>query len=107
MVISRFAPLVAQAAAAGDKTAQNILRRAGNEIGLNILSVAQRLGLHKQVFPVGLIGGVFKAGNLVVNTLRDTVLQSAPQANIFVAKSSPALGAVRLALRPLKRNDSN
>ncbi len=106
LVISQFAPLVTQTAAAGDPIAQDILRRAGNEIGLSIVSVAQRLGLCEQAFPVGLIGGVFKAGDLVVDPLRNTVLQSAPQANVFITKNSPALGAVRLAIQATKRNDA-
>ncbi len=106
LVISRFAPLVTQAAAAGDEMAQNILRRAGNEIGLNIVSVAQQLGLCGQAFKAGLIGGVFKAGDLVVNSLREVVLKTAPHANIFISHTPPSLGAARLALRTIERDDT-
>ncbi len=106
LVISRFAPLVTQAAAAGDEMAQNILRRAGNEIGLNIVSVAQRLGLCGQAFEAGLIGGVFKAGDLVVNSLREVVLKTAPHADIFISHTPPSLGAARLALRTIERDDT-
>ena len=106
LVISQFAPLVTQTAATGDRVAQNILGRAGNELGLNIISVAQRLGLCHQAFKVGLVGGVFKAGVLVISALRDTVLQSAPQADIFISHTSPSLGAARLAIQAIKRDDS-
>lgn len=104
--ISNFAPLVAQAADEGDAVSQHILRRAGSEIGLNIVSVAQRLGLCNQVFETGLIGGVFKAGDLVINSLRDVVLKTASKAEIFVSNTPPALGAARLALRALKSDDA-
>ncbi|HEY85165.1 MAG TPA: hypothetical protein G4N96_08670, partial [Chloroflexi bacterium] len=104
--ISNFAPLVAQAADEGDAVSQHILRRAGSEIGLNIVSVAQRLGLCNQVFETELIGGVFKAGDLVINSLRDVVLKTASKAEIFVSNTPPALGAARLALRALKSDDA-
>ncbi|MCB0044245.1 MAG: hypothetical protein KDD92_02315 [Caldilineaceae bacterium] len=103
IAIAKFAPLVTEAAEEGDAVAQNILRHAGNEIGLNIVSVAQRLGLHDQAFESGLIGSVFKAGDLIINPLRDVVLSVAPNAKIFVSDTPPSLGAARLAIQMLQK----
>lgn len=99
--ISRFAPTVVEAAKADDIVAQGILNYAGRELGLNVLAVARRTGLTDEPFEVGLVGGVFKAGELVVASLRTTVLAVAPRAEIFISPNAPALGAARLALATL------
>ena len=102
--ISDFAPVVVQAALEGDAVSRGILRRAGHELGLSAAAVARQLALCDREFELGLVGGVFKAGGLIVEPLRDVVLQSAPQARIFVSPRPPALGAARLAWRAAGRD---
>lgn len=99
--ISRFAPLVVETARGGDAVALDILVYAGCELGLNALAVARRVGLTEETFEVGLVGGVFKAGELVVDSLRATILATMPNAEIFVSLNAPALGAARMALATL------
>jgi N-acetylglucosamine kinase-like BadF-type ATPase len=97
-LIAHFAPIVAEAARAGDDTALAIFRQAGRELGESALAVARKLDLCDQPFELGLIGSVFKAGDLITAPLRATVLADAPYAHIFVSPHPPALGAARLAL---------
>lgn len=99
--ISDFAPLVAQAALDGDAVSQRILAHAGRELGLSAVAVIRRLALCDREFELGLVGGVFRTGHLIVTPLRDAVLKAAPKARIFVSRRPPALGAARLALRAI------
>jgi N-acetylglucosamine kinase-like BadF-type ATPase len=101
--ISDFALVVVQAALEGDAVSHEILRHAGHELGLSAAAVARRLALCDREFELGLVGGAFKAGGLIVEPLRDVVLQSAPRARIFVSPRPPALGAARLAWRVVGR----
>jgi N-acetylglucosamine kinase-like BadF-type ATPase len=102
--ISDFAPLVVRAALEGDPVSQDILRCASRELGLSALAVVRQLALCDQEFELGLVGGIFKAGELITAPLRDTVLKAAPRANVFVSHRPPALGAARLALRAIGRD---
>ena len=104
--ISDFAPLVVQAAREGDAVSQGILRCAGCELGLSAVAVARQLDLLDREFELGLVGGVFKAGDLITASLHDVVLKAAPQARIFVSHRPPALGAARMALQAIGRDIS-
>jgi len=102
--VSAFAPLVVQAALEGDTVSQEILQDAGRELGLSAVAVARQLGLCDREFELGLVGGVFQAGDLIIAPLRDLVLQVAPKANVFISHRPPALGAARLALRAIGKD---
>ncbi len=97
-LIAHFAPIVAEAARDGDDAALAIFRQAGRDLGESALAVARKLSLCDRPFELGLIGSVFKAGDLITDPLRATVLADAPHAHIFVSPDPPALGAARLAL---------
>ena len=97
-LIAHFAPVVAEAARAGDAVAQAIFQQAGRDLGYSALAVARKLDLCGQPFELGLIGSVFKAGELITAPLRAVVLAEASRAHIFISPHPPALGAARLAL---------
>jgi len=106
-LIAHFAPLVAGAARAGDDVALAIFQHAGRELGESALAVARKLSLCDQPFELGLIGSVFKAGDLIVDPLCTTVLATAPRAYIFISPDPPALGAARLALLDERRTTND
>lgn len=97
-LIAHFAPVVAEAARAGDAIALAIFDQAGRELGESALAVARKLDLCDQPFELGLIGSVFKSGDLIIDPLRAVLLPQAPRVHIFVSPNPPALGAARLAL---------
>ncbi len=99
--IARFAPVVAEAAAEGDAVAREILAQAGHDLATCASTAVRRLKLGEHAFELALVGSVFKAGELLLTPLRQSVLASAPQAKIFVSQNAPALGAARLALAAL------
>ncbi len=100
-VLAGFAVRVSQAADAGDRVAQRILREAGETLGNDVLVVARKLFTPEEMFPVVLGGGVFQAGEWVIAPLRERVLAEYPQAQIILPDVSPAVGLARLALREI------
>lgn len=95
-----LAPLVFQAANDGDAVAADILRWAGDELGLAALAVARKLFLPEQVFPVVLGGSVLQKGRspFMLEPLMARIHSSFPLAKAVVLTARPVLGAVRYAL---------
>jgi len=99
--IASLAPLVVKAAKEGDKIALNILNSAAKELALAATAVIIKLRMEKDDFDVGTIGGVFKAGNLILEPVKNEILKVAPKARITTPKFEPVIGAVILALERL------
>lgn len=82
-----------------DTLAILILKDAALELALSATTLAKKLGLDKTEFPLGLIGGVFKAGEYILEHFEKKVLESCPKAKISPCLHEPAIGAV-LMLEP-------
>jgi len=101
--IAGFARYVVEVADAGDETAVEILREAGRELGLAAEAVIKKLKLKSQKFPVGCVGGIFKAGKLITDSLLETIHEIAPKAFLAEPKLIPAHAAALLALENFKK----
>ena len=99
--IAPLAELVAEAAREGDRVAREILREAGRELGKLVVSVIERLGLEAEAFRVAFVGSVFKSGDLVLESLCETVRAVAPRAELGQPLFPPEIGAVKLARKRL------
>ena len=99
--ISRLAPLVVDAAGAGDPVAQGIVRWAGEELALTALSIIRQLHPHQPGAPVrvAITGGVFRAGPLIQDPFRSTLAAGWPGATAHPPRFSPMVGAVIFAAR--------
>ncbi|HEY8560030.1 MAG TPA: BadF/BadG/BcrA/BcrD ATPase family protein [Pyrinomonadaceae bacterium] len=95
--IAGFARLVGEAAAKGDKVALEILREAGNELGTAACAVIKNLNLQRAKVPIGLVGSVFKSGELVTEPLLRTVHKIAPRAFLLDKIIVPAHSAAQMA----------
>lgn len=95
--IAGFARFVVETAKNGDETAIEILREAGGELGLAARAVIEKLKLKSQKFPVGCVGGIFKAGELITEPLMKTIHESAPKSFLAAPKLVPAHAAAQLA----------
>lgn len=95
--IAGFARYVVETAELGDETALEILREAGRELGFAANAVIAKLKLKRQKFPVGCVGGIFKAGELITDSLLDTIKATAPNAFMATPKLVPAHAAALLA----------
>jgi N-acetylmuramic acid 6-phosphate etherase len=95
--LAGLAPVVLEAAAAGDSVADDIIRAAAEELAAAAAAAARSLGL-RSAFPVALAGGllVSSAGyrDRFLAALADRGLHADPVALV----TEPAEGAVRLAL---------
>ncbi|WP_194421290.1 BadF/BadG/BcrA/BcrD ATPase family protein [Microbacterium abyssi] len=93
ILFGQFAPAVADAARAGDAIAQAIWREAGRHLALTAAAAARDVG---PVFSWA--GGVFAAGDLVLESFRSELLAARPDAIVVEPLASSAHGALRLAL---------
>ncbi|HEX8248073.1 MAG TPA: BadF/BadG/BcrA/BcrD ATPase family protein [Pyrinomonadaceae bacterium] len=100
--IAGFARLVIETAQAGDRVAISVLDEAGRELGLAAKAVIKELKMTRRKFPIGYVGGIFHAGDLICRPLLETVHEIAPKAYISVPKFPPAVAAAQMALQLAK-----
>lgn len=96
--VASLCPVVAKVAQQGDWKAIEILKEAGHELGRLGVAIIKRLSIGKGEFAVVPFGGVFRAGELVLHSFRETILAGAPCAKVVEPKFEPMVGAVLLAL---------
>lgn len=96
--IAGFARSVIETAQAGDPIARAVLDEAGRELGLAAKAVIKQLKLARRKFPIGYVGGIFHAGDLICQPLLKTVHEVAPKAFISKPEFSPAVAAAQMAL---------
>lgn len=99
--VAALAPLVEQAARAGDAVALAIFARAAAELARAATAVVLALGMAGDPLDIVLSGSVFRAGDLVTGPFLGAVQAVAPQARAVRPENEPAVGAVRLALAAL------
>lgn len=99
--LAKAASMVGQAAAEGDAVAVNILRQSGFELGRLVVAVLEKLNWGDAPVPVAPIGGVFRAGALVLDPMMEQVHRQFPNATVHPPRFEPAIGALLLALRAL------
>jgi N-acetylglucosamine kinase-like BadF-type ATPase len=97
--LGKLAPLVLQAADAGDEVAAQLVDRQGEEIGLMAASCIDRLDLAGVGVPVVLGGGVLASGDARLwNAVRTVLAERAPLAVATALSGPPILGAALLTL---------
>ncbi len=95
--IAGFARLVIEGAKDDDHVAREILTEAGRELGVAAAAVIRGLKMEQERFQVAFVGGVFAAGELVLEALRQEVERVAPKAYLAPPRFSPAIAAARMA----------
>lgn len=104
--IAQLSKPVVEAAREGDATAQKILSDAAVELARAVVAVIKRLGLRREAFQVAYVGGVFEAGELVLEPLRAAITKVAPRAAVAPPQFPPVVGAVKMAMARKLRNES-
>jgi N-acetylglucosamine kinase-like BadF-type ATPase len=97
--ISLLAPAVSAAAQAGDAVARGIFVAAGQELATTALGVIRQLFAAGEHVDVYLTGGVFNAGELVLEPLRKRLHAGWPAAEAKLPAVPPAVGGLILAAR--------
>lgn len=92
--VASLAPLVTDAAAAGDAVARDIVRRAAVELARMVDAVRVKLGYAGgETVPVGYSGGVLAGSGLLLPAFEAAVAALAPQYSVRAPLFAPALGA--------------
>lgn len=98
--LAGFAPLVVQAAEAGDKGARAIFVAAAAQLVDIVEATANRLGVPKDAaLCVSYSGGVFQSEALVLKPFRTLLGARWPQAQLVAPRFSPSIGAALQAAR--------
>jgi N-acetylglucosamine kinase-like BadF-type ATPase len=97
--IARYSRVIIEAAQANDAVALGILQDAGRELGLSVAAVARRLGIGDRELPVAYVGGTFRAGELLLAPMRDTIKRELPKAVVNRPLRKPVEGAAMMAKR--------
>ena len=104
-IIPPLAVLVDKANKKGDKIAKNILIETGKELALSTKTVIKKLNFQKVKFPLVLVGSMFNS-KTVLDTLKKEVKKLAPRVNFLRPKVEPVIGAVKLAIEQVKKNEN-
>lgn len=100
--IAGFARLVVETAQSGDPVAIEILEEAGRELGLAACAVIDKLKLGRRKIPIGCVGSVFKAGELLTGPMLEKVRECAPLAYLTQPLMPPAHAAALMAYHTAK-----
>ena len=92
------APLVFEAAEAGDPVALELILWAGRELGSLAIGVIRQLGFEKLNFEVVLIGSFYNGSPLIIETMRQTIHTVAPNARLVRLTAPPVVGGVLLGI---------
>lgn len=93
---------VIEAAQDNDEVARAIVMAAGHELGTAAAAVIRNLRMSRERFQVAYVGGVFAAGDMVLDLLREEVARVAPAAFVAPPRLAPAIAAARMAREQLQ-----
>jgi N-acetylglucosamine kinase-like BadF-type ATPase len=96
--IAALAPMVIEAAGAGDTVACEIVDRAADELALMVTAVARKLGFGPQTFPVTATGGLITRTPLLREALATAMAEFIEGAHLTEPRLDPTCGAALLAL---------
>ncbi len=92
------APIVFKEAEAGDQVARELIHWAGCEIGEMVNAVIRQLEFENLVFDVVMTGSMFEGGAMLIEPMRATIHELAPQAQLVRLTTPPVLGAALLGM---------
>lgn len=95
--LAGFGKQVLRAARTGDAISLEILREAGQELGLAATAVIKRLRMENDRFPVAYVGGVYGAGDLVLVPMEAEIRKVARQAYLTQPLFPPVIAAAHIA----------
>ncbi len=97
--IAGFARLVVETAQEGDQIAIGILNDAGYELGLAACAVIDKLNLENRRVPIGCVGSIFHAGELLTEAMLKKVRKCAPKAFLTEPAMPPAHAAALMTYK--------
>lgn len=95
---SEAAPRIFAVARDGDPVAVELIHWAGQELGEMANAVIRQLGFEDLKFDVVLSGSMFEGGPMLVDPMRETVKQLAPESRLVRLTIPPVVGAVLVGM---------
>lgn len=95
--IAGFGRHVIDAAKRRDVVAREIVEDAGRELGFAANAVIRKLKMERERFQIAYVGGVFAAGSLILDPLREEIEKVARRAFLAPPVLAPAEAAARMA----------
>ena len=95
--IAQLSKIAVRAGEEGDKVAREILKDAAKELAVAVIAVIEQLRMERDEFHVAYVGGVFEAGGLILDPLREEIQDFAPRAEIAPPIDPPVIGAAKMA----------
>jgi N-acetylglucosamine kinase len=99
--IAAVAPHVSRLANAGNPFARELFAGAARELAFQTNAVIRMLDMCEQPVWIQLYGGVFRAGDVVIEPLRQGVQEYAPQAELLPPLKGTVIGSAAMALRAI------
>jgi N-acetylglucosamine kinase-like BadF-type ATPase len=100
--IAGFARLVVETALDGDQVAIDILNDAGRELGIAACAVIKKLKLEHRKIPIGCVGSVFLAGDLLKRPMLQVIHKTAPDAFLTEPVLRPSHAAAIMAFDTIR-----
>jgi len=95
--IAQLSKIAVEAAREGDKVARRILKDAAKELAVATIAVIDQLRMERDEFQVAYVGGVFEAGELILDPFRVEIQGFAAHATVAPPIDPPVIGAARMA----------
>ena len=95
--ITQLSKIAVEAAREGDKVALEILKDAAKELAVATIAVIEQLRMEHDEFQVAYVGGVFEAGELILDQFSEEIKAFAPHAKIAPPIDPPVIGAAQMA----------
>lgn len=95
--IAKLAPIVTEAAREGDEVAREIVEEAARQLTLHVIALVDGLGMREeQPVKVAVVGGVFKAGDVILEPFKK-FLEQHFKVELIRPRFPPAIGALILS----------
>ncbi len=99
VAVANIAPLVFELAKGGDLISEEIVRKAGIEMGLLTKSVANQLAFSGEEINVALIGSIFKQRDMLVNQISKELFEISWNVTIVEPRFQPTFGSALMGLK--------
>lgn len=95
---ARWVTAIFQTALEGDPIAREVIGWAGCELGELACAVIRQLNLERERVEIVLVGSLYDGGELLLESMRTTILKVAPAACLIRPTAPPVLGGILLGM---------
>jgi N-acetylglucosamine kinase-like BadF-type ATPase len=90
---------IVKAARAGDHAAMDAIRWSGEELGWLAVAVARQIEMQNDDVEIVQSGSVFEAGDIIMDPMKEVVLQHCPKAKLIRLVGAPVIGPLMFGMQ--------